>query len=56
MTDWVVDNDIGMSPDPMAAIEKHPKNSESDDIYFYNPMRDKTPARKRGGPPSDFAE
>jgi hypothetical protein len=55
MTDWVVDCDIEMSENPMQAIEKHPKNAETNDIYFFNPMRQQQPRRK-AGPPSNFAE
>lgn len=39
MVDWIVDNDIGRSEDPMTSIQKHPVNDENGDIYFFNPMR-----------------
>ena len=39
MLDWIIDNDINKSEDPMTAIQRHPVNDENGDIYFYNPMR-----------------
>lgn len=39
MIDWIVDNDIGKSDDPMTLVGKFPTNDLNGDIYFYNPMR-----------------
>jgi len=39
MVDWIIDNDIGRSEDPMTSIQNHPVNDDNGDIYFFNPMR-----------------
>ena len=39
MVDWIIDNDIGRSDDPMTSIQNHPVNDDNGDIYYYNPMR-----------------